>query len=97
MKKLEISILRDENGSLFAYNGVRLLFQFEERGLDDGLGRGQWFFWPHGNFRPVKFKGAFPMTYFLNLCKAYVFVVSNGEDAEMANEVEIVAGAEYLK
>ena len=96
METLKIEITQNEYGSLFAStNNKALLFQFEERGLDDGLGKGKWFFWPHGNFMPVKFTGTFPMTYFLNLCKSLAFIL--GDKEEMASEVEIVEGENFIK
>lgn len=94
MKTLKIRIVKNKYGSLFAYDDVRQLFQFEERGLDDGLGRGQWFFWPRGNYNPTKFKGAFPMEYFINLCKSFAFIY--GDEQEMADEVEIAEGENYI-
>lgn len=96
MKTLKIRIVENKYGSLFAYDGFRELFQFEERGLDDGLGKGQWFFWPKGNYNPTKFKGAFPKTYFINLCKAFAFILGNEQEIEMADEVEIVEGEDYI-
>ena len=95
MKVLEIRIIKNQYGSLFAYDGLRELFQFEERGTDGGLGTGMWFFWPHGTYNPVKFTGEFPMKYFLNLCKAYAFVL--GEDTDLADEVKIIEGKKFIK
>ena len=93
-KVLEIAIIKPQGReSLFAWANGRELFQFEERGIDDGLGRGQWFFWPRGNFNPVKFKGDFPMAYFVNLCKAYAFIL--GEEEEMADQV-VITGKKYI-
>ena len=95
MKTLKIRIIKNQYGSLFAYDGLKELFQFEERGMDDGLGKGKWFFWPRGNFDPEKFVGAFPMTYFKDLCKAFAVICGHGE--EMADEVEIIEGENFIK
>ena len=82
---MEITIIKNNYGSLFALHNGRALFQFEERGMDDFMGKGKWFFWPRGDYNPTKFTGKFPRTYFLNLCKAIVFIT--GDEQEMADTV----------
>ena len=96
MRTLEITIVKREGvNSFFALSGMRQLFQFEPRGLDGYLGKGQWFFWPRGNFNPVMKKGKFPMEYFINLCKSMNFIIN--EEDEMPDEVKIISGEKYLK
>ena len=94
---MEIRIVKDNYGSLFAYNEkyAFALFQFEYR--DERMGGPAWYFWLRGDFIPVILeceKKDFPMQFFLDACKAKSFLLRCGE---LDEDVVIVKGKKYLK
>ena len=96
MRDMEIEILKNKYGSLFAtekdscYN----LFQFEYRSKDQG--GPAWYFWLRGNYDPDIFNGdkkSFPMDFFKDACRAKMFILKGGR---LNDEVSIVKGKEFL-
>lgn len=85
---MEIKILKDCYGHMFALDGTVALFEFEFR--EDP---GSWFFWmPGRSFYPRIIPGkVFPMGYFLDACRAVNFI---RKDIRL-DEVVTVKGIEH--
>jgi len=90
MKTIEITILKDENGLLYALDGPgrsNVLFPFQYRESGD------WFFWLNGLFTPAVFEGGeFPTDYFRDACRAKHFI----RTGEMPDGITIIKGKKLI-
>ena len=87
---MEIAIKKEkESGALLAYSSGKCLFDFQYR-----KGEKSWYFYGWGRaYRPLIFKGRFPLEYFKNACRANHFI----EFAEgIDEEVTVVKGRNYI-
>ena len=85
--KLQITILKNRYGSLFACAPYEL-FQFEYRG-------GYWYFWLRTQYDPDMFPGkTFPKEFFENACRARYFIMNGGP---MPVDIEITEGEELIE
>ena len=93
---MDIAIIKDNYGALFAYekeNDVFPLFQFGYRADGDDAG---WCFWSREKSWPTIIKGGekdFPMEHFKKLCRATAFALWN---CDLDQEVIIVKGGKYI-
>jgi hypothetical protein len=93
---MEIEIVKNRWGSLFAVYGAVGLFQFEYRTKEHG--GPAWYFWPRGDYDPEIFKGRksdFPMDYFKDLCRSRVFTA--GFVKGLSEDVSIIKGENFVK
>lgn len=87
---MHIKIEKDRYGSCFAIQEFTTLFQFEWRKDDKS-----WYFWLRGQFDPEIIPGReFPMSFFLDACRAKSFIKCS---TELDEDVVIVSGFNFIK
>lgn len=88
---LQVEIIRDKYGCLFACVPSFMLFKFVYRPEKD-----LWLFWLGSHFNPVMFAGKkFPEAFFNDACRAKFFILNGGP--AMHDSVKITKGRRYVE